>query len=202
MIFSALAHLFLAFIFLFKISLHFKKEDYQEVFLQEGGEKKLINKEKKISKRDNPRFLQQAFGSNVMNQKTITTKKKFIEFFGIEGQSLLKHEYLQHKIFFERIKKQLEGLWRMRVAEKLKIFLAQQKYLLESSYATGLKIWLNEEGYVEKVFLLSESGEKELDQVAITSFKEAQPYINPPLELKNKEGFIEIFINFYVHLFS
>ena len=82
--------------------------------------------------------------------------------------------------FYHRIRQQLEQHWGNSLRKKAKILYKKGRRLASESKITSLKVTLDQQGNIVKVFLKSTSGINELDDAAIESFNKAGPFPNPP----------------------
>lgn len=57
---------------------------------------------------------------------------------------------------------------------------------------TKLLIYLNPNGVLVKVQVLSDSGVRDLDEAAIEAFKSAAPFPNPPRGIVDTDGTVKI----------
>lgn len=117
----------------------------------------------------------------------------FLEDIEIGNLTQLNTQEFKYYSFYQRIRERLEQHWGkglQKTAEQL--FRQGIRLPSQEHHITSLKIIINQQGIITKVFVKGESGVHALDQVAIDSFFKAGPFPNPPQELvKNGEAEIE-----------
>ena len=100
--------------------------------------------------------------------------------------------------FFNRVKKQVAEHWHpddayRRADPTGAIYGHQNRY-------TVLQIELKSDGHLANVGVNLPSGLEFLDDEAITAFKEAQPFPNPPRQLLERDGFVKFSFGFLFDL--
>ena len=100
--------------------------------------------------------------------------------------------------FFNRVKKQVSEHWHPEEAYRRRdptgvIYGHQNRY-------TELRIQLKADGHLANVGVGLPSGLEFLDDEAITAFKEAQPFPNPPHQLLERDGLITFHFGFLYDL--
>jgi TonB family protein len=100
--------------------------------------------------------------------------------------------------FFNRVKKQVAEHWHpddayRRADPTGAIYGHQNRY-------TELHIQLKSDGHLANVGVNTPSGLEFLDDEAITAFKEAQPFPNPPRQLLEPDGFVKFSFGFLFDL--
>jgi TonB family protein len=100
--------------------------------------------------------------------------------------------------FFNRVKKQVSEHWHPEEAYRRRdptgvIYGHQNRY-------TELRIQLRADGHLANVGVGLPSGLEFLDDEAITAFKEAQPFPNPPHQLIERDGLITFHFGFLYDL--
>jgi TonB family protein len=100
--------------------------------------------------------------------------------------------------FFNRVKKQVSEHWHPEEAYRRRdptgvIYGHQNRY-------TELRIQLKADGHLANVGVGLPSGLEFLDDEAITAFKEAQPFPNPPRQLLERDGLITFHFGFLYDL--
>ena len=100
--------------------------------------------------------------------------------------------------FFNRVKKQVSEHWHPEEAYRRRdptgvIYGHQNRY-------TELRIQLKPDGHIANVGVGLPSGLEFLDDEAITAFKEAQPFPNPPHQLVERDGLITFHFGFLYDL--
>jgi TonB family protein len=100
--------------------------------------------------------------------------------------------------FFNRVKKQVSEHWHPEEAYRRRdptgvIYGHQNRY-------TELRIQLKADGHLANVGVGLPCGLEFLDDEAITAFKEAQPFPNPPHQLIERDGLITFHFGFLYDL--
>lgn len=65
---------------------------------------------------------------------------------------------------------------------------------------TVLNVTINADGALEDVYVVKDSGVAFLDDAAVQAFREAQPFPNPPLALRDADGSIRFKFGFYLEI--
>lgn len=103
--------------------------------------------------------------------------------------------------FFARIEELVRFRWESRVRQFVDSL--DRQYVLttiaKKSWVTSVDIWLTRDGRYHSAHILKESGIPRFDQAAITAFKEAGMFPNPPQEMVEEDGFIHLKYSFNVH---
>lgn len=100
--------------------------------------------------------------------------------------------------FYQRIRRQLEQYWGSTLKEKTSaIYKSGRKIAKEDDFITNLEIYLDPDGKIQQIKVMTSSGVRELDDAAIESFNKAGPFPNPPKELVSS-GFAKIKWGFVV----
>lgn len=102
------------------------------------------------------------------------------------GDSILESNEFLYKTWYDRIRGKLDMFWRPRLVELLK------NLKLYKTMRTQVWITLDSQGNLVSIKLNIESGNIELDMLAFNAFEEAARFDNPPKDLINSQGFIEI----------
>jgi TonB family protein len=104
-----------------------------------------------------------------------------------EGEeTLVNTKRWKYATFFNRVKRAVAHSWRPESAYRLRDPTGQIYGL--KNRMTVLKVSLKPDGSLRDVLLERPSGVDFLDDEAISAFKEAQPFPNPPLGLIDKES--------------
>ncbi len=100
--------------------------------------------------------------------------------------------------YFMRIRDQLRGHWNPKVRYKVRLLHRQGRQVaLESDKMTSVRVTLDPGGFVKKIELLKSSGIPDFDDAALTAFRDASPFPNPPKGL-SKDTKIQFFWDFVV----
>lgn len=95
--------------------------------------------------------------------------------------------------YFQRIRKSLDLAWTKNLRERLsKIHYQGRSIASEAEHKTRVIVTLDGVGEVRRVQMVEESGTRDLDDAAVTAFKQAGPFPNPPRGLLNPDGEIQI----------
>lgn len=103
----------------------------------------------------------------------------------IGDETLLNTREYRYASFYIRMKRQMEATW-----DPLGIIHSER--LGRNQYVTTLQITLKKGGSLDGVHLVQSSGNRRLDQEAIEAVRRAAPYLNPPPQLVDSDGFIHI----------
>ncbi len=111
-------------------------------------------------------------------------------------ETLLNTKEYKFYSYFSRIREQLSQHWQPKVREKMvKIFHNNQgrsPASLSQERVTKLLITLDEKGLLINVQVLSDSGIQDLDDAAIEAFRAAAPFPNPPKDVMEANGTVQI----------
>jgi TonB family protein len=109
-----------------------------------------------------------------------------------ESTALNTREFVYYG-YFQRIRSQLDYAWQSVLKEKLrKLYFSGRSLASERDHTTKTVVTLNAKGEIVRVQLVEESGVVDLDDAAVRAFNQAGPFPNPPREMVNKSGEIEI----------
>lgn len=111
-----------------------------------------------------------------------------------EGErTLLNTKEYKYYSYFQRIRKQLEINWRPILQEKMqKFFEAGRRLSTNKDHVTEVLVFLNAEGKIVQIQILSESGTNDLDESAVNAFNKAGPFPNPPKGLIEGDGIVKV----------
>ncbi len=95
--------------------------------------------------------------------------------------------------YHQRIRQRLEMEWtRLLKATLAKYYRSGRHLASEREHTTKVVVVLNGKGEIIRVKMLSESGVRVLDDVAVEAFNRAGPFPNPPRGLVSASGEIEV----------
>ncbi|MCK6598576.1 MAG: energy transducer TonB [Bdellovibrionaceae bacterium] len=108
-------------------------------------------------------------------------------------ETVLNTKEFKYYTYFNRIRRQLSLHWEPKVREKLtNMFRKGRSIASDQDRITKLLIYLNPNGVLVKVQVLSDSGVRDLDEAAIEAFKSAAPFPNPPRGIVDTDGTVKI----------
>jgi TonB family protein len=102
------------------------------------------------------------------------------------ADTLLNTKRWKHSSFFNRVKRGVAQTWRPENAYRLRDPTGQ--IYGQKNRFTVLKVSLRPDGSLRDVLVEKGSGVDFLDDEAVTAFREAQPFPNPPRELVDPES--------------
>ena len=113
--------------------------------------------------------------------------------------TVLNTDQFTYYAFFNRINEQIRVRWTNNI-RKLSYTLPAQTISKLSLFAreTKVELVLNSKGEFINAFVDQSSGAKFLDQAPIDAFIDATPFLNPPQDLVDQDGFIRLNYSFYV----
>jgi TonB family protein len=100
-------------------------------------------------------------------------------------ETLLNTREYAYATYFIRMKRQMESTWNPRA-------VIDAERLTRDQYVTTLGITLRNDGSVEDVRVVEDSGNPRLDHEAVESVRKAAPYLNPPTQLVEADERIHI----------
>lgn len=136
--------------------------------------------------RDTPEYVDFQIAHGSVSQDYVTGVE--------EGKhtALNTREYVYFS-YFERIRGRLNQAWRPLLRDHiLKMYRYGRQLASEMDYITKTVVTLNKMGEVIRVQVLEESGTRDLDQAAVGAFNQAGPFPNPPKDLLEKDGQVQI----------
>ena len=112
------------------------------------------------------------------------------------SETILNTKQYKHSWFFNRVVGALYQNWRVREAHRQndprnQIFGVRDR-------STVVEVVLDGEGYLLAIKVVTPSGAPYLDEEAIATFRRAQPFPNPPLELADQDGRIRFRLGFFI----
>ena len=113
--------------------------------------------------------------------------------------TVLNTDQFSYYAFFNRINQQIRLRWISNI-RRLAIELPTQVINQYASFprVSRIELILDKEGEFVNAFVDSTSGARELDDAAVNAFIDAAPYLNPPTDLIDKNGFIRLNYSFRV----
>ena len=103
----------------------------------------------------------------------------------------------EHYSFYSRVKGQLRSHWSPLIRQEVYFIFSTQRSLASlGKKRTTLRVTLDKEGYLKQVELLTTSGNRNIDRIAIQAFRTAAPFPNPPKDLLEKDGHLRLFWDF------
>jgi len=104
----------------------------------------------------------------------------------VGAQTLLNANENKYYTFYERIRRRLKSIWYAKVSSSIEnLEMSNQSHLLDGTKISGLIVYLNKNGDINKIEIDRYSGVKELDKAALDSFNKAGPFPRPPKGLIN-----------------
>ena len=112
------------------------------------------------------------------------------------SETILNTKQYKHSWFFNRVVGALYQNWRVREAHRQndprnQIFGVRDR-------STVVEVVLDGKGYLLTIKVVTPSGAPYLDDEAIATFRRAQPFPNPPLELADQDGRIRFRLGFFI----
>ena len=109
------------------------------------------------------------------------------------SETILNTKQYKHSWFFNRVVGALYQNWRVREAHRRndprnQIFGVRD----------ALQLLTDGKGYLLTIKVVTPSGAPYLDDEAIATFRRAQPFPNPPLELADQDGRIRFRLGFFI----
>ncbi len=103
--------------------------------------------------------------------------------------------------YYERINSGIHGHWEGRVRDILYQYQRQGVMpKVPKPWVTEVEVLLTPQGAFHRAILHSSSGIEIVDQACIRAFTLGSPFLNPPKEMIQKDGFIHVYYNFGVFL--
>ncbi|MBW2700345.1 MAG: energy transducer TonB [Deltaproteobacteria bacterium] len=118
-----------------------------------------------------------------------------------EGEAtLLNSKEFKYATFFNRVKRGVSQYWSPKVgAEYIRRDPYGNIYGVKDRY-TLLNVSLEKSGALSQVFVVTSSGVKFFDEVAVRSFHDAAPFANPPAGLADADGIIRFQFGFFFEI--
>lgn len=117
------------------------------------------------------------------------------------AQTLLNsHEFIYYS-YYQRIRTKIQNFWEPSIKKKVFHILSQGRTIASSqNRTTKTIIVLNSLGELLTVRVISESGIRDLDEVAVEAFRAAEPFPNPPKGMADANGQIKIRWDFVLEI--
>ncbi|MEE2758117.1 MAG: energy transducer TonB [Myxococcota bacterium] len=113
-------------------------------------------------------------------------------------KTFLNTRAYKHAWFFNRIKRSVRREW--RAAEQYRRHDPNGRvYGIRDRY-TIVDVTLNPNGHLEGVSIRKDSGVAVLDEAALSAFRTAQPFPNPPAGLRDQDGRIRFQFGFFLEI--
>lgn len=117
---------------------------------------------------------------------------------GLGAHTILStHEYA-HWAYIQRIRQQLSPYWREDIRKKVNSLWLSGLKLVRDEYITKVQVLLNKRGELVEVGVKSTSGFQVVDLAAISAFRKASPFPNPPKKLIGADGTVLLAWTFVV----
>ncbi|MCS6837215.1 MAG: energy transducer TonB [Bdellovibrionaceae bacterium] len=114
-------------------------------------------------------------------------------------ETLLSTREFVYYTYYRRIRNQLHQYWTPKVRNSLiKIYKQGRRIATDTDLVTRCLIILNSQGRLLKVYIIGNSGFKELDEAAFEALKEAAPFRNPPKGMIDPDGLVRIRWDFII----
>ncbi len=108
-------------------------------------------------------------------------------------ETLLSTREFVYYSYYARIREQIRQHWEPGVRETVRlIYRSGRSPASARDRITQVVVTLDHQGFLIKVEVISPSGVKELDDIAIEAFRSAAPFPNPPQGLVESDGTIKI----------
>jgi len=164
------------------ISIHINippKQENIKVELIERIESKSISKVGKVGSRKQLDLLPSFKTSPI---KVIGDKKETNNGPQKIGNQIFDNDKELYASFFDRVYEQLDSVWRMSARSLIVAFFKKTGINIHNKY-TQVLVTLNANGDLLNITIQTESGNIELDRIALAAFKEAGRFPNPPKDL-------------------
>lgn len=108
-------------------------------------------------------------------------------------QTLLSTREFVYYSYYQRIREKIRQQWEPRIRKKVhQVFASGRTIASARDRITQVIIILDENGSLERVQIIGESGVRDLDDAAVEAFKAAEPFPNPPDGIVEADGKIRI----------
>lgn len=115
------------------------------------------------------------------------------------GFTSLNSDQFVHYTFYARTNEQIRNRWVALIRNFVNNHMVTDiNQLAQKTQMTEVEIILNPDGHFEKAILRQGAESRELDEIAITAFRLAAPFNNPPSEMVADDGFIHLHYGFHV----
>lgn len=120
-------------------------------------------------------------------------KQEFVKGLAEGEQTALNTREFVFFSYFQRIREQLDRAWRPVLKDQIvRMYNRGRMLASDREHTTKTVVTLNAVGEITRIQLLEESGTRDLDEAAIKAFNKAGPFPNPPKQLVDDTGQIEI----------
>lgn len=167
-----------------------------------GSSKEKAQKKRSFGEKSNDLALQrpQPLDPAVAAGSGVSTISEYIP--NVEAGSItaLNTDRLSYFTFFERVNTQLRNRW----VENVRMIAERANQATLSSLAsrtrhTEVEVVLDTKGYLFEVNIMKSSGYEPLDRAAKMAFQDAQPFLNPPMDLIDRDdNMIRLYYGFTV----
>ena len=177
---------------------------------KENAKKKIVNKDDMLLALQNPHAQRQASEKKPDNkteeslvEKTFsslnpsTTDDYLPDVEESEETALNSKEFLFYS-FYARIKEKLRVHWTDNLKTAMQREQAYRTVASNQDYITKLRIQLRDNGELKNVFIMSSSGNTNLDNAAVHAFEQAAPFPNPPKNMIEGDGSVKLRWDFII----
>jgi protein TonB len=114
-------------------------------------------------------------------------------------ETLLSTQEFVYYTYYNRIRSQLSQYWEPKIKDKIMNLFKKGRHISSTAdRITKVLIYLDVNGTLVKVQVMSESGISDLDEVAVEAFRLAAPFPHPPKGIVDVDGMIKIRWDFIV----
>lgn len=115
------------------------------------------------------------------------------------GFTALNTDQFIHYTFYARTNEQIRNRWVAMIRQFVRQNLPTEiNRLAQKTQITEVEIILTPEGEFKKAILHQGAESRDLDEIAVTAFRLAAPFNNPPSEMVKEDGFIHLHYGFHV----
>lgn len=107
-------------------------------------------------------------------------------------QTFLNTKAFRFYTYYARIKQKIQASWEPLVKAKVRELILNGEGVASLPQRTSLLVVLNQFGDIIDIQVLKKSHLKDLDQIAVQSFKSTAPFPHPPKKLIGKDGTIKL----------
>lgn len=108
-------------------------------------------------------------------------------------QTMLSTREFLYYSYYNRIKSKIRQYWEPNVRQSVKIIYRKGRSIASAKdRVTQVLITLDNNGILQRIEVITESGIKPIDDAAVKAFKQAAPFPNPPKGMVEKDGKIRI----------
>lgn len=116
----------------------------------------------------------------------------------IAANTLLNTREYKYASFYERIRQRLKHEWERQLRSEIEGMHRQGIPPFRGERITKLKVSMEKSGRITRVVKVGTAGYVGLDRAAVTAFERAGPFPNPPRELLQESGELEVDWSFVV----